>query len=191
MDFKKCLFPLWFHSVTCSYIHIFVWSIRWTIYEMSPLKLSVLFLVAQHVFRWFCLLTWIVNIVICFCEAYKSKYCKTVVEDLGMHFFVYCLGFGFFVWWIGGFLCLGLNSLKGNNCLLSRQPWLVSWIENICESLEQIKFLEADSGDSFKMTLLVQRECILCMGLGLRTCSSENHILKEYVTFSCFYCTVL
>lgn len=91
---------------------------------------------------------------------------------MGRHIFlVYCLGFGFLVWWIGVILCLGLNFVKVNNWILSRWPWLVSWIENVCESLEQIKFLEADSGDSFKMTLLVQRECILCTGLSLRTCS--------------------
>lgn len=86
------------------------------------------------------------------------------------HFFCLLSGVWFFVW-IGEFLCLGLNSAKVNNWILSRWPWLVSWIENVCESLEQIKFLEADSEGSFKMTLLVQRECILCTGLSPRTCS--------------------
>lgn len=89
------------------------------------------------------------------------------MEDLGGIFLVCCLGFGFFVWWIGVFLCLGLNSRKVNNCVLSRWPWL----ENVSECLEQIKFLEVNSGDSFKMTSLVQRECNLCTGLSPRTCS--------------------
>lgn len=97
---------------------------------------------------------------------------KQVLQDNcgelgGGIFLVCCLGFGFLVWWIGGFLCLGLNSRKVNNCVLSRWPWL----ESVSECLEQIKFLEVDSGDSFKMALLVQRECILCTGLSLRTYS--------------------
>lgn len=89
------------------------------------------------------------------------------MENLGGHFFGLLFGIWFFRlvdWW---FLCLGLNSQKVNNCVLSRWPWL----ESVSECLEQIKFLEVDSGDSFKMALLVQRECILCTGLSLRTYS--------------------
>lgn len=135
---------------------------------MSPLKVSAL-LVPQHAFWWLSLLAfslsaWTVNVVTCFSQAYLSRYCKIIV--------------------CGFFLSRIELSKSEQLCILSRQPWLVSWVESVSESFEQIEFCGVNAEDSFRMTLVVQRECILCTGLGsLRTCF-------VYCCLLCFLCTV-
>lgn len=109
---KKFVF---FTLILFCYIHSFNWNIGITIFEMSPLKVPVLFLVLQHV------LVVLSSVLQSFCLDCKHSdllllgIYEQVLQDNCVEFFVVV----WFVW--VGFLffcfCLGLSSPKVNNCV--------------------------------------------------------------------------